>query len=225
MPQSRIVGGATSHSEIFTLNVILITLDFEIVTAKDAMNQPALPASKAPSTHWVQTEREAHEAWSALIAKSPTAARLMHLLVARVGDHNAVVVSQPTLARLLGCHANTVANAIRLLSTDRWIEVRRVGGSGTTNAYVLNDRVAWVGPRDGIRYSLFSASVIASDEEQPDRDQIGHQDPLRRLPRVGELQLPSGDGLLPPSQPFFDGMEPDLPAFGREKSPDLDHNR
>ncbi|MFS1808948.1 helix-turn-helix domain-containing protein [Bacillus anthracis] len=181
------------------------------------MNNPIMPPQKSPPTHWVQTEREAHEAWSILISKSPTAARIMHLFVARVGEHNAVVVSQPTLAKLLGCHVNTVANAIRLLTTDRWIEVRRVGGSGTTNAYVLNDRVAWVGSRDGIRYSLFSASVVISDEEQPDRAELGQQKPLRHLPRIGEMQLPVGDGLPPPSQPFLSGLEPDLPACNIDK--------
>lgn len=181
------------------------------------MNTPIMPPQKSSPTHWVQTEREAHEAWSILISKSPTAARIMHLFVARVGEHNAVVVSQPTLAKLLGCHVNTVANAIRLLTTDRWIEVRRVGGSGTTNAYVLNDRVAWVGSRDGIRYSLFSASVVISDEEQPDRAELGQQKPLRHLPRIGEMQLPAGDGLPPPSQPFLSGLEPDLPASNIDK--------
>lgn len=171
-----------------------------------------LPIKKTNTTMWVQTEREAHEAWSNLIAKSPTAARLMHLLVARIGDHNAVVVSQPTLAKLLDCHVNTVSNAIKLLAADRWIEVRRVGGSGTTNAYVLNDRVAWVGPREGLRYSLFSASVVVASDEQPDAKELGSQQPLRHLPRTGELQMPAGDGLPPPSQPFLDGMEPELPA-------------
>lgn len=177
------------------------------------MNTPHLPTRKNPSTQWVQTEREAHEAWSLLISKSPTAARLMHLLVARVGENNAVVVSQPTLAKLLNCHINTVANAIKVLSLDRWIEVRRVGGSGTTNAYVLNDRVAWVGAREGIRYSLFSAAVVISEEEQPDRAELGQQKPLRRLPRVGEMQFPAGDGVSPPSQPFLDGLEPDIPSI------------
>lgn len=167
---------------------------------------------KNPPRGWVQTEREAHEAWSNLIASSPTAARLMHLLVARMGEHNAVVVSQPTLARLLHCHTNTVGNAIKALQEGKWIEVRRVGGKGSSNAYIVNDRVAWTGKRDNIRYSLFSAAVIVSDDEQPDRDQIDTQAPLRKLPRVGELQLPSGSGLPPPSQPFFDGLEPDLPA-------------
>src|SRR3546814_11586467 len=45
-----------------------------------------------------------------------------------------------------------------------------------------------------------------------DRDTLGKQEPLRRLPPIGERQLPHGDGLPPPSQPFLDGIEPDLPA-------------
>src|SRR3546814_15859217 len=83
-------------------------------------------------------------------------------------------------------------------------EVRRIGENGTVNAYVLNDRVVWSGPREGLRYSLFSATVVVSDSEQPDRDTLGKQEPLRRLPPIGERQLPHGDGLPPPSQPFLD---------------------
>lgn len=176
-----------------------------------------LPQNTDPKGSWVQTERQAHELFARLITKSPKAAALMHLLVARVGNHNAVIISQPTLAKLLNCHVNTVAKSIKLLTEQNWIEVRRIGGSGTTNAYIINDRIAWTGKRDGIRYSLFSASVIVSSEEQPDRDELGLQKPLRRLPRIGEHQLPSGPGLEPPSQAFLDSMEPDLPATG---SPD-----
>jgi hypothetical protein len=82
------------------------------------------------------------------------------------------------------------------------------------NAYVLNRNVVWSGPRDGIRYALFSAAVVVSDQEQPDRDTLDQQLPLRSLPSLypGERQLPAGDGLPPPSQPSFPGLEPDLPA-------------
>ena len=106
-----------------------------------------------------------------------------------------------------------------MLVQDRWIELRQIGENGTVNAHIINDRVAWSGKRDGIRYSLFSAAVIVSDEEQPDRDQLDNQEPLRRLPSLfrGERQLPAGDGLPPPSQPFFNGMEPDLPATEQEE--------
>lgn len=168
---------------------------------------------KAPKGTWVQTEREAHEAWARLIRKSPKAAELMHLITARIGDNNAVVMSIPTIMKLMNTSRPTVIRAVNLLRDDRWLETVQVGGSGTTNAYVVNDRVAWTGPRDGIRFSLFSAAVIATDDEQSDKDRLGREEPLRKLPRVGERQLPTGDGLPPPSQPFLDGMETELPEM------------
>jgi len=176
---------------------------------------------------WVQTEREAHELFAKLIAKSPKAAALMHLIVARVGSHNAVVISQPTLAKMLDCHINTVAKSVKLLQEQNWIEVRRIGGSGTTNAYIVNDRVAWSGKRDGIRYSLFSANVVISDTEQPDAIKLGQQAKLRTLPKIGEGQLPSGPGLPPPSEPSLPGMEPDLPSTRQEtgSSSSKDHKK
>lgn len=166
--------------------------------------------------NWVQTERIAHEAWAKLIAKAPKAAIIMHVLTARLSDNNAVVISHKALAKLCGIKSvTTVKTALALLEAELWLEVRQIGQNGTVNAYILNDRVAWTGPRDGIRYSLFSASVIASEEEQPDRAMLGHHEPLRRLPSLfrDEQQLPAGDGLPPPSQPFLDGLEPDLPAI------------
>jgi len=170
--------------------------------------------SKPPRGNWVQTERAAHEAWATLIAKAPKAAQLMHVLTARVGDNNAVVVSQKNLMKLTGTSRRTVQRALDVLVRDRWIEVRQIGQNGTVNAYVINDRVAWSGKRDGIRYSLFSATIIASDDEQPDQYELGNQAPLRKLPSLyrDEHQLPSGEGMPPPSEPALPGMEPDLPA-------------
>ena len=179
----------------------------------------ALPEKNARGT-WLQTERAAHEAWGALIDKSPKAAKLMHLLTARIGDHNAVVVSVPNLTRLMGCSRPTVLRALKVLRDDRWIEVRQIGGSGTTNAYIINNRVAWHGSRDGIRYGLFSANVLVSDDEQPDREELGKQEPLRDIPalRQGEQQMPTGPGLPPPSEPALPGMEADLPAARQVES-------
>lgn len=181
-----------------------------------------LPQKRQPGT-WVQTERKAHEAWAALMRDSPNAAMLMHLLVARVGEHNAVVVSQKTMAKIMDRHVNTVKTAFKTLRDRNWIEIRQVGERGTVNAYIVNDRVAWTGKRDGIRYSLFSAAVVLSDEEQPDRAQLGFQEPLRKVPSLlhGERQLPSGDGLPPPSEPSLPGMEPDLPTTAMS---DLEEN-
>lgn len=175
---------------------------------------------RQPTGHWVQTERSAHEAWASLIEKAPKAAQLMHILTARVGEHNAVVVSQKTLAELMKCSRRSVQRAVDVLAEDRWIEIRQIGENGTVNAHIINDRVAWSGKRDGLRYSLFSAVVVVSETEQPDREALGTQEPLRRLPSLfrGERQLPSGPGEPPPVQPFLDGMEPDLPATEQQES-------
>jgi len=138
----------------------------------------------------------------------------MHLLAARVGDHNAVVISQGTLAQLAGASRRGVQNAIAILERERWIELRQIGDRGTVNAHVINDRVVWTGARDGLRTSLFSAVVVVSEAEQPDREDLGSQLPLRAVPRLfpGESQLPVGSGLPPPSEPTLPGMEPDLPS-------------
>lgn len=180
------------------------------------MSKPSSPFDRKTKGQWVQTERKAHEAWAALIRKSPMAAQIMHLFTAQVGEGNAVLMSQKNLARLVKGSERGVRDALRLLSNDHWIEIRQVGGRGTVNAYIINDRVAWTGKRDGIRYSLFSANVVVSDDEQPDAENLGRQDPLRRLPMVGENQLPTGPGLPPPSQPFLSDMEPDLPKSGAD---------
>ena len=188
------------------------------------MTREMLPEQKRLGS-WVQTERSAHEAWAALISKSPKAAQLMHILTARIGDQNAVVISQKILQKLMGVRSvTTVKTALKTLEEDRWIEARQIGQNGTVNAYIINDRVAWTKGRDGLRYSLFSAAVVLSEEEQPDRQNLGSQEHLRRLPSLfrDEKQLPSGLGLPPPSQPFFDNMEPDLPAAERETLPTFD---
>jgi hypothetical protein len=167
-----------------------------------------------PGGTWVQTERAAHERWAKLTLNSPKAGALMHTLIANMGRHNAVVVSLPTLARLTGLSRNTLIRALDVLKKQNWLEVRRLGAAGTTNCYIVNDRVAWSGARDGLRYSLFSAAVLVSEEEQPDRAELGTQASLEQVPVMftGETQLPSGDGLPPPSQPAIPALEGDLPA-------------
>lgn len=183
------------------------------------MDKQNLPSRK-PSGTWVQTERAAHEAWAQFLALKGAlaASRVMHLLLARISDHNAVVMSQQTMAELLGVSRDTVKRAVAMLSKHQWIEIRQIGDRGTVNAYVVNRNVGWTGAREGIRYALFSATVVVSDHEQPDHEMLGSREPLRQLPTLypGERQLPAGDGLPPPSQPMFPGLEPDLPSIEAE---------
>lgn len=178
-----------------------------------------VPAGNKPG-QWVQTERKAHEAWANLISRKPSAAMLLHHLVAQMGHQNAVVVPQKVLAKLMGRSIDTVQRALRDLEAERWIQVVKMNGPGTVAAYVVNDRVAFQGRRENMRFSLFSATVVADAEDQ-DPLTLEHSD-LRRIPTLfpGERQLPAGPGEDPPSQPSIPGMEPDLPAIvcadGRE---------
>jgi hypothetical protein len=167
----------------------------------------------APSGTWVQTERKAHEKWAQLIATNPRAGALLHVIIGNMGRHNALVASQKTLAELASCTVRTVQRALEVLKDGNWLEVRQIGPTGTACAYIINDRVAWSGARDGIRYSLFSANVLVSSNEQPDRDELDPKS-LQQLPLMypGERQLPTGPGLDPPTQPPLVGLEPDLPA-------------
>lgn len=177
-----------------------------------------------PSGSWVQTELAAHELWAQLAIKHPRASSVLHVLLAQMGRGNAVVASQKTLAQLAGCSVRTVQTALGILREGNWIEVRQIGSTGTANAYIINDRVAWYGNRDGMRYSLFSATVVVSADEQPDREQLGKQAPLKHIPEMypGERQLPSGDGMSPPSQPFLPDMVPNLPSKPLPHVPESD---
>lgn len=174
---------------------------------------PELGHNNAPGGSWVQTERAAHEAWASLTARKPKAAQLMHHLVAQMGQQNAVVVSQKTLAKLMGCSLRTTQYAIADLSKERWIQVVKVNGPGSVAAYVVNDRVAWGQRRDQRWLSVFSATVLADVEDQT--EQALETSDLRRIPLVypGERQLPTGPGEDPPSQPSIPNLEPDLPSI------------
>ncbi len=181
--------------------------------------EKGLALATAPTGTWVQTERAAHEKWARLAINHPRASSVLHVMISQLGRHNALIASLPNLARLCGCSRSTLIRGLDILKKDNWIEVRQIGQSGTTNAYIINDRVAWTGNRDGIRYSLFSAAVLVSDDEQPDKATLDKQEPLTRIPSLypGERPLPTGPGLPPPYEPAIPGLEPEMPALKATK--------
>lgn len=174
---------------------------------------------------WVQTERAAHESWAGLIARKPRAAQLLHHFVALMGDRNAVVISQKTLAKILGVTDRTIRTAVADLVAERWISVVKLNGPGTVAAYVVNDRVAWGESRDNLQKSVFSATIVADRADQEEA-LLGHGE-LRRIPTLypGDMQLPTGPGEDPPSQPNLDGLEPDLPHIDPETGEIHDYQR
>lgn len=184
--------------------------------AEEKTRKPGRSVSQSNAGRWVQTDRAVHEAWARLCVKKPKAGALVHLLTAHMerGD-NTVVLSHNLMAKMMGCSTDTIKRAIKALVEERWIQVVHLG-PGTVSAYRVNSRVGWTGSRESIRYSKFSARIIADRDDQPDEMEDVE---LRRLPSLydGEMQLPTGPGEDPPSQPAFDGMEPDLPALSEDE--------
>lgn len=70
--------------------------------------------------------------------KQPAASALLHVLVANVGDGNAIVASHKVLARLMAFPFSKVKRALKTLEDGNWIEVNQIGAGGMVNAYFLN---------------------------------------------------------------------------------------
>lgn len=162
---------------------------------------------------WVQVPRKSMEAMAQLMGESSSAAKILMQITSRMGDHNAFVASNQAIGDLTGLSLATVKRSLKLLQERKWLNVLRLGPTGTVRVIVVNDQVAWFGPRDGLRHSLFSAAVFVSEAEQDALEMLGNG-PMHELPAIyrGEHQLPTGDGLPPPSEPTLPGMEHDLPA-------------
>jgi hypothetical protein len=179
------------------------------------MQELGTPAHTKRMT-WVQTDKKTHEEWGRLAVKKPAAAGLLHILVSKMGNQNAIVVSQELISKLMGCSVSTVKRAIKDLENGNWIQVVSVG-KGATKAYVVNAAVAWGQSRDQLHTAVFAATVIADiDDQAVTLNELTSQS-LKKIPTLypGERQLPSGEGLEPPSQPHLDGLEPDLPVLNR----------
>jgi hypothetical protein len=167
---------------------------------------------EAASSDFLMTDRRIHELWTKLTIKRPAASAIMHFLCARVRANSAFVAAVPLIAEQVGVHTHTARLAIEYLEQHNWIQVVNLG-KGQAKAYIVNSRVMWQTGRAGMRYALFNATVMASESDQ-DKAQIENTTPLVTLPslRKGEIQLPSGDGEAPPSQPQLDGVDlPDTP--------------
>jgi hypothetical protein len=153
------------------------------------------------------------EEWGKLMLVNSRAASLLAFLVAQMGPNNSVTASQKTLGKLMGVCERTIRRAMRDLVLGKWIQVVRVNGPGTVAAYNVNAKVAWTQSRDKLSTARFYTTVIADLDDQEDVDSLTGE--LRPLPRLlkGELQLPDGPGLPPPSERSLPGLEPVLPAL------------
>jgi DNA-binding transcriptional regulator YhcF (GntR family) len=155
---------------------------------------------------FVQIEREALHDWGRFIMKHQRAGSVLAHLVSLMDKQAAVVVSHKTLAKLAGCSLPTIKRALDDLEKGNWIQVVRVGPTGTVNGYVVNSRVAWCDLRDNKKMAIFSARVVADIEDQSQLTLSNNK--LRRIPIVHppEEALPAGEW-PPGAQTQLPGLE------------------
>ena len=127
------------------------------------------------------TELRTHERWADLPG---AAAKVMHLLCAKVGVHNAVVISQQMIADSMGMSLRTVQRSVQELKKNNWIRVAQIGANATVNAYVINSEVIWTEGRDHLRYAEFSATIVAGEKEQPGGKVVEETEPLNHVPEI-----------------------------------------
>lgn len=153
-----------------------------------------------------------------LSRRSPAAFQVFMLLTERMSKTNAVVISQATIGQILKYSRTTVYGAIRILESERWLQVVKIG---TANGYLINSKVVWR-DKSGKRYGAFHAEVIVSADEQPRPIEDWDNIELRHVPilRRGESVTDDGAELPPPDQ--SDLLPPDPIEFPHE--PDRDPN-
>lgn len=115
---------------------------------------------------WVQTEREAHVRWSRLTVEHPIASGILHFLVSKAGKMNAVAASHTLIAEQLGISRASVKRGARTLAERGFIEVLRMGATGSVNVYVLDSNVSWSDAGRKPSMSELAARVLVSRSEQ-----------------------------------------------------------
>jgi len=130
--------------------------------------------------------------------KSPMALSVLLFLTERMTRQNAIVISQPTLAEILGCNPSSIYRAINLLRKENWVQVVKVGQA---NGYLVNSKVVWRSHQEK-RYGYFNAEVVVSETEQVQTIEELENQTLKHIPnvKVGEMMISDNADLPPPDQ-------------------------
>jgi hypothetical protein len=150
--------------------------------------------------NFVQISRGYLKNWRALIRKNPLSAEILMFLIEKMGrTTNAVVCSYKTLTELTGYSRTSIANSLKILRDDNWIETVKIGNA---TAYCVNERVAWQASRNQRNYAIFSATIVASESEQENDFQKKAKEKLTYIPIIekNEIILTGNEELDPPDQ-------------------------
>lgn len=149
------------------------------------------------NANFVQLSRGYLRNWRGLVRKSQLATEILMFFVEKMGKNtNSVVCSYKTLTELTGYSRTSVANAVKLLKDDNWIDTVKIGNA---TAYCVNEKVVWQSGKNQRKYALFSATVVASSSEQDSDFHHKSDKPIRHIPFVEEVErVILDDSELPP---------------------------
>lgn len=155
--------------------------------------------NKKPA-NFVQISRAAMKNVRILADKSTIALKILMLLGEKMDRKNAVIISQKALCQLLNVSRQSVYTAVKLLESERWMKVMKVG---TANAYILNEQVFWATDTEKRKYATFSATVITTESEQEMTAEDWDKIETKTFPFINNKQermLVGSDELPPPDQ-------------------------
>lgn len=138
---------------------------------------------------FVQIYSDTFKNFGDLTKKSPISAQILFFFIQNMAvQNNALSVSLTALSEILGYSKPTLIKAIKVLESDKYIEVIK---QGTSNIYVVNEKVAWRRARNQRQYAIFSATVIATSTENTkaiDEFNSGIDRKLRNVPRFNKVK-------------------------------------
>lgn len=113
---------------------------------------------------------------------------------------NAVTISNEALSKILGISKRTVIRASKFLKDHQYVQVVKIG---TTNTYVVNERIAFAGSV-GQRKAVFSSTVVAHESEQDEGWE--NVTKLKAIPIIygDERAIIGSEELPPPDQKDID---------------------
>jgi DNA-binding transcriptional regulator YhcF (GntR family) len=166
-----------------------------------SMTNVSVPLSDkeaTPTFGWLMVDKKPIQALKKLAISHPIAMGCLMHFVENMSRSNAYMASQKNIAEQLGVSTVAVKKAVAVLEDSRFVQIVKIG---TSNAYVVNTRVAWQGRR-GSRFAHFHADIIAYENEQPKGKDLDNKDPLIQIPTTepGERLLVMNTKIDPPDQ-------------------------
>ena len=160
----------------------------------------AATKNRVPGGYYMMS-RAAEKNLRSLQRENPGAALVFSVLREhmQIGT-NAVTISNPALAKILGKSPRTIARATKHLVDHAFVQVIK---TGNTNCYVVNEQVACAGS-PGQRKAVFSTTVVAHECEQDEG--WAEVKKLKSVPIIyGDERIVLGcDELPPPDQQDLD---------------------